>query len=49
MQTSGSMTSWLVLKSAHEWLVLKRPVTFTNLYQQALRYGIYPNKEITSG
>jgi hypothetical protein len=21
------MTSWLVLKSAHEWLVLKRPVT----------------------
>jgi hypothetical protein len=23
------MTSWLVLKSAHEWLVLKRPVTIT--------------------
>jgi uncharacterized RDD family membrane protein YckC len=22
------MTSWLVLKSAHRWLVLKRPVTF---------------------
>jgi hypothetical protein len=24
------MTSWLVLKSAHEWLVLKRPVTLEN-------------------
>ena len=37
------MTSWLVFKSAHEWLVLKRPMTldgaFVDARENVLAFG----------